>query len=55
MVLTAHPRLHIAKLQQQLKAKGIALDKRMTGTILDLLKQTGKVKQEGFEYSLVRK
>ena len=55
MVLAAHPKLHLAQLQSQLKAKGLGLDKRTAATILDLMKQTGKVKQEGFAYSLTRK
>ena len=56
MVLASHKDpVHFATIQSQLKAKGLGLDKRTAATILDLMKQTGKVKQEGFAYSLTRK
>lgn len=53
-VLETHKRLNIAQVMKQLKEKGLALDRRMAGDILELLKETGKVKQEGFDYSLTR-
>jgi hypothetical protein len=51
-ILKEAKHLHIATLMMKLKEKGLAIDRRMTGAILELLKETGKVKQDGFEYSL---
>ena len=54
-ILTAHPGLHFAQIQEKLRHKSIELDRRMAGTILQLLKKSGEVKQEGFHYTLVKK
>lgn len=53
-VLQAHKRLNIAQVMQQLKQKGMGIDRRMAGEILELLKETGRVKQEGFDYSIAQ-
>ena len=51
-VLGTQKRLHIAKIMQGLKEHHVPADRRMAGEILDMLKEMGKVQQEGLEYSL---
>jgi hypothetical protein len=53
-VLHAHGKLNIAQVLQRLKEKRIDISKAQTGEWLDTLKQMGKVKQERFDYKLVK-
>jgi hypothetical protein len=53
-VLHAEGKLNIAQVLQRLKEKRIDINKAQTGEWLDTLKQMGKVKQERFDYKLVK-
>lgn len=49
-VLQTEGRLNIAQVMQRLKAKKLTLTRPMAGEILGMLKDLGKVKQDGFDY-----
>ena len=51
-ILHTNKRLNIARIMQCLKEHNVSTDRRMAGEILDMLKEMGKVQQEGLEYSL---
>ena len=52
-VLRANTALNIAQVMQKMKEKSLPLKRNEAGTILDLMKDAGLVKQHGFTYEVV--